>query len=102
MSETQQSITEWANATFGEPIHNESIATRALDEMHELLDALYDDDKHPKAADEAADVLIVLMRLFDRLGTTWQAEVDRKMAINRARKWNLHGNGHGSHIKDAQ
>lgn len=99
MSETQQSISEWANATFGEPISNMSIARRAQKEMAELVTGLLADDRDPAASVEAADVIIVLMRLFERMGTTWQIEVDKKMAINRARQWVLDGNGHGSHVK---
>jgi protein gp37 len=28
------------------------------------------------------------------------SEIDRKMAINRLRKWNLDGTGHGYHVRD--
>lgn len=99
MSENQKSICEWANATFGLPVTALSIAERAESEMRELLAALDVDDRAAKATEEAADVVIVLMRLFERFGTTLEAEVDRKMAINRERRWVLDGNGHGSHVK---
>ena len=101
-AETQQSISQWANATFGEPRTNLSIAARARKEMDELVNVLADSDRDPAAVVEAADVIIVLMRLFERMGTTWQAEVDKKMAINRARRWVLDGNGHGSHVKGGE
>lgn len=95
MSETQASISAWANQTFGHPVSNLSIMNRAHDELSELGVALAIDDYDPFAPEEAADVIIVLMRLFDRFGTDWQTEVDKKMAINRARTWVLDGNGHG-------
>lgn len=97
--ETQQTISQWANETFGEPVTNMSIARRAQKEMAELVTGLLADDRDPAAPVEAADVIIVLMRLFERFGTDWQTEVNKKMAINRARRWVLDGNGHGSHVK---
>jgi hypothetical protein len=100
MSETQQSIAQWANETFGEPVSNLSIAKRAEREMSELLMSLEFSDRNTHSPVEGADVIIVLMRLFERMGTTWQAEVDKKMAINRARTWVLDGEGHGSHVKE--
>jgi hypothetical protein len=103
MTETQESICAWANETFGRPVNNYSIVDRAHDEMCELLTSLEDNgDACPQAPEEAADVIIVLMRLFERFGTTWQAEVDKKMAINRARRWTLTGNGHGQHVEEGK
>lgn len=68
--ETPTSISEWANVTFGVATSNRRIACRANEEMAELLRALSVDDNHPKAAEETADVAIVLVRLFMRLGYT--------------------------------
>lgn len=99
MSETQQSIAQWAHETFGEPASNLSIAKRADREMKELLASLEFCDRNTHAPVEGADVMIILMRLFERMGTTWQAEVDKKMAINRTRRWVIDGEGHGSHVK---
>lgn len=159
MHETQKSISTWASATFGEVGSNALVVARANREMGELLSALAADDNHPQAAEEAADVAIVLYRYFDRcgetqpvnvfrpiegvsnfsaaadandhlayalrllgrkddsrdailhcgavldrlagiverLGSNLQAEIDRKMAINRKRKWVLRGDGTGQH-----
>lgn len=99
-TETQQSITDWANTTFGAAGSNARVAARANEEMAELLRALTADDASPKAAVEVADVLIVLYRLATRLGVDLHAEVDRKMAINRAREWNLDSSGHGYHVRN--
>lgn len=97
--ETQAKISEWCEATFGPSSSNARVAARANEEMAELLRALTVDDKHPKAAEEIADVVIILSRLATRLGADLQAEVDRKMAVNRARVWKLDGSGHGYHVR---
>ena len=49
---------------------------------------------------EAADVLIVLYGVAGMRGFDLHAEVDRKMAINRARRWKANGDGTGYHIKE--
>lgn len=158
--ETQASISEWCEATFGPVSSNFRVAIRANEEMAELLKAVAKDD-HEKAAEEAADVAIILCRLATklgcdlcldagsgreearptlyatlgnshmshllsllewdprhtdakievqrvvgnlaslcvRLGMTLADEVNKKMAVNRAREWKLDGTGHGYHVK---
>lgn len=98
MRESQATISEWADATFGPAGSNARVAARANEEMAELLRVLTIDDDHPKAGEEVADVVIVLCRLASRLGVDLGAEVDRKMAINRGRVWDLDGTGHGYHV----
>lgn len=98
LHETQASITQWANETFGPARSNLSIAIRANSEMAELLRDLALSDHSEGAATEVADVMIVLYRLLDQLGTTLEAEVDKKMRINRGRKWKIDGSGHGKHL----
>jgi NTP pyrophosphatase (non-canonical NTP hydrolase) len=97
--ETQESVSEWCEATFGPASSGVRIAARANEEMAELIKALAIDDRHPKAAEEIADVVIILYRLATRLGVDLSEEIGRKMRINRARKWNLDGSGHGYHVK---
>jgi hypothetical protein len=97
-SETQASIAAWADATFGEPKSNLCQAERAQKEMVELIGLLSSDDAHPKAGREVADVVIVLQRLASHLGIDLWREVERKMAINRAREWVLDGTGNGQHV----
>jgi NTP pyrophosphatase (non-canonical NTP hydrolase) len=92
----QLTISQWSNATFGPAGSNLSCAARANVEMAELLFALSKDDNHPKAAEEMADVVIVLYRLAERLGVDLHDEVDKKMRINRGREWVVEG-GHGQH-----
>lgn len=97
--ENQISISEWANETFGPAGSNIRVAARANEEMAELLRALTVDDNNPKAAEEVADVFIVLYRVAWRLGVDIHHEIDKKMAINRKREWNLDGSGHGYHVR---
>ena len=100
MIETQKSITDWTEATFGQATSNARVAARANEEMAELLRALTADDNHTKAVEEAADVVIILYRLAQRMGFDLHQEIDAKMAINRKRVWNITADGHGYHVRD--
>lgn len=86
MPETLETVAQWAEATFG-PITPQRMVERADEEMTELK-------ADPTNVTEAADVVICLAR-YPGL---W-AEVERKMAVNRGRKWRLMGDGTGYHIK---
>lgn len=83
--ETWASIAQWCEDTFG-PVTLKRTAERANEEMIELLEK-------PDDVIEAADVLIVL----SRYPGLWEA-VERKMAINRARVWDVKGDGTGYHV----
>jgi hypothetical protein len=87
--ETLQTIAQWCEETFG-PIQPERIVSRAGEEMDELR-------AEPTRVEEAADVVICLAR-YPGL---WEA-VERKMAVNRARKWRLMGDGTGYHVKPTE
>lgn len=87
--ETWESMFAWAEETFG-PISQERTATRANEEMQELL-------ADPSDVTEAADVCIALSRY-----PGIRQAIERKMAINRARKWKLNGDGTGYHVKDRE
>jgi hypothetical protein len=69
--------------------------------MAELLRALISDDNSPWAPTKAADIVIVLHRLCERMGVDLHQEIDRKMQINRARRWVVVG-GHGQHVRDKE
>ncbi len=109
--ESSKTIALWAEQTFGQATAL-STAIRAQKELNELIEVLaleaegriqedpgtYD----PKVMNEVADVRIVLARIqrfFPNGGTAEEAE-QRKMVINRARKWKLDGYGHGQHVKE--
>lgn len=98
--ETQDTISRWTYETFGNAKTNARVAARANEEMAELLRALTADENHPKAIEEAADVVIILYRLASCMGKDLHEEIDRKMAINRTRQWNVTTDGHGYHIRD--
>ena len=97
--ESQESVSAWAELTFGPAGSNARVASRANEEMAELIRALTIEEKHPKAAEECADIVIVLFRLAERLGVDLLDEVDKKMALNRQREWKRDGSGHGYHTK---
>lgn len=99
MRETQATITQWVEETFGPVSSNARVVARANEEMAEMLKAVTSDDNHSKLAEECADVVICLYRLATRLGVDLHAEIDRKMAVNRARVWALDGSGCGYHVK---
>lgn len=96
----QEGIADWADETFGTASSNARVAARANEEMAELLRALTSDDQHPKAAEEVADIIIILCRLAQRMGFDLEDEIDRKMEINRKRRWNIDKDGHGYHVRD--
>jgi NTP pyrophosphatase (non-canonical NTP hydrolase) len=99
MTENQKTVSKWAEETFGPASSNARVAARANEEMAELLRCLTNDDSHPKAIEEAADVVIILYRLADRMGFDLMDEIDRKMEVNRARLWRLSPDGHGYHVR---
>jgi len=121
--ETQESIHQWIDETFpGTDPHSPRKSLRALEEMVELclasgasaqdiMDAArgatrWDKDwtlretKPEQIPIEAADVLIVLYGVAGMRGFDLHAEVDRKMATNRKRKWRVRGDGTGYHVKE--
>ncbi len=98
--ETPASIAKWIDETFGTSSTNMRCAERANEEMEELLDAVRLGLR--KAPEECADVVIVLCGLCSRLGFDLWDEVNRKMAVNRGRKWALDGTGCGYHVKDGE
>lgn len=97
--ENQQTISQWADQTFGKAHSVMRVATRANEEMAELLRALAAGDD-AKAADEVADVFIVLCRVAELLGFEIDSAVERKMFVNRKRVWKRDGTGHGYHVRD--
>lgn len=98
--ETQQSIAEWANRTFGPAPSLARIAARANEEMAELLRAATADRSSLVLVEEAADVVIVLYRLAHASGYDLDAMVDAKMRENRTRDWKVDGTGHGYHVRE--
>ncbi len=94
--EDQNTITDWANRTFGEGAY-EAVCKRAVDEIQEFLQAVADDRRAGVKA-EMPDVLITFFRLAAVLGFDLLESVDDKMAVNRLRRWKSNGDGTGQHI----
>lgn len=92
--ETQFTLGKWGHATFGETTPKE-LANLAAAEMRELLTALEADPQAQfySTHEEAADVAIFLMRLAAVSGFNLLAAVDRKMAVNRKRRWEKQADG---------
>lgn len=93
-NETQKTIDDWANNTFGYIDINTSI-DRMLQEVEELKLATPE-----QVEEECADILITLYRVASAIGYDLHACVDHKMQINRGRKWKSNGDGTGQHIKE--
>lgn len=68
MRETQYTISDWAQSTFGPVGSDIMVASRANEELAELIKVLVVNPSDPSAVEEAADVAIVLYRLATRLG----------------------------------
>ena len=91
-AETIGSVTTWADETFGQAMIL-SMIERAKKEWDELLYAsLHDMDR---TAEEAADVCICLYRV---IGTLDPEAINKKMAKNRARKWQVDRQGCAQHV----
>ena len=97
VSESQQSICDWAEKIFGPVADPRALVTRAMTEMKELDEALCDGDLSGIGGDAAA-VRMLLGRLCEQLGLVLEHEGQAKMAITRARQWSAKGDGTGSHI----
>ena len=66
--ETQESICEWAAEAFGTAGSDLRVAGRTNEEMAELIRAVTSEAPQEDILEEAADVLIVLSRLGQRIG----------------------------------
>lgn len=117
--ETQETITAWSRENFGSqsPL---TIALRMNVEVAELLNALgsYEraaaeptsgaDDREvlsdarlelrEKAADEVADVGVMLLQVAEVLGVDLMERIERKMVKNRARQWARGADGTFQHV----
>jgi hypothetical protein len=79
---------------------NLSRAIRAAEELAELISRLVADDADPRACTEVADVQIVLAGIPAAHGQEQRDLVNAKMITNRARSWELTGDGHGQHVEE--
>lgn len=101
IGETTETIYAWSLATFG-PVNPVAKGARANLEMAELLRELMFSGAPDaeRVLDEIADVVIVLASLAHHFGGDVWVAVERKMAVNRRRRWRIDGDGVGSHLDD--
>lgn len=99
MQETSRSILAWGDGVFGPISDRDAYVERIKLELEELAHAMRVGDGD-EIGREAADVVILLHRLAATHGKDLNHEVDLKMAINRARRWETNGSGVGRHIKE--
>lgn len=98
MNETIESVSQWAGETFG-PSTPMVTLYRALEEIEELrrLWHRYPDVSNNEMVEEAADVCITLFRYIYLVDPE---AIEKKMAVNRARKWKVTGEGVGYHVSE--
>lgn len=83
-----------------------TVATRALEEFGELLEAIVDEcdpevlTESRALAGEYADVRVILEQAARMGGVDSLRAVAEKMQVNRARRWDVTGPGVGQHIEE--
>lgn len=102
MGENSASVVGWVAEAFGATDNEFRRVARGNEEMAELITKIASEAPTQEIVEEAADVAILLHLICGRRGCDLSAEVDRKMAINRKRKWAVDETGCGYHIKEHQ
>lgn len=126
--ETQETIGKWATENFGRPTPL-AVLRRSCDELLEALEvcvinnlatrtmfsamrmglehldkyALPDDKLHkltPEIAKELADSMVVNYHAATVMNVDIHDFIDRKMDVNRRRKWKRNADGTGQHIDE--
>jgi len=98
MADGPSSIGRWADRTFGESTIKARWA-RVEEEVKEAR-AKLKEVEHGNLddfAEELADIYITLCGVAQTAGIDLTDEINRKMHINRGRKWKLRGDGTGQH-----
>lgn len=106
--ETQESITRWADDTFGVK-HPAEVAARMNVEVAELVAGLATvaavpvEDMDPELVQElqkeCADVFIMLAQVAEKLDVDLQTVVNYKMGVNRRRNWTRSPSGKMQHVE---
>ncbi len=95
--ETQKSVTQWAEKTFGPAPDHGALVDRACLELQELRSALKAEDVE-EIGSELADIIILLYRIAELRGLDITEQIDSKMQVNRQRAWIAKGDGTGRHV----
>lgn|SRR5579884_491939 len=104
--EDQKSISEWAISTFGEPESGFVLMEKLKEELYELAARIniYTNDplrvNFSGVVDEIADVVIMAYQVCNWYGFDLHDEVNKKMEINRNRKWRITEPGVGKHKEE--
>jgi hypothetical protein len=100
MDETITTVATWADETFGTTTP-EAALQRALLEIKELQAYIswLGNAQDKGIAEEAADVCITLYRYIYLVDPE---AINKKMAVNRKRKWKLNGDGTAQHVKSQE
>lgn len=96
MPETYTSIGEWALKTFGFG-RTTSCYLKLGEEFGELARPIQKQDT-AKATKEMADMVIVLCHMAASMGVDLGQAIEDKMAVNRARTWEITPEGTGVHV----
>ena len=78
------SVVEWVSELLPNR-HPMSTATKMVEEVSELLDAVFTGSGN--VGEECADILILLLDVAHLKGVNLSQEFEAKMSINRNRKW---------------
>lgn len=102
MIENQQTVNAWQRETFGfcPPGAAFRKFQEEVEELRQAFVGLYETDDPkalPAVIKELADVQIVLWQIAGAMQQDMQQAVDAVMIQNRARTWNLRGDGTGQH-----
>ena len=101
MNETIESVSKWADETFGPSTPGSSLrrAIVEIDELIEKYESVLYDPVGNVLVEEAADVCITLYRYIYLVDPE---AINKKMAINRKRKWKVTGEGVGQHYDERE
>lgn len=98
LTELQHEIGAWGDATF--PQSNiDTVAEHLAEEVVEF----FDDYRSglDSQEEELADMFLLMLHFAHKSGFDMAEAAERKMAINRARKWNIKAEpaGHFKHVE---
>lgn len=105
LSELQSEIGLWQARTFGAHDTATGKAAHIKKEAAELSDQLKLDGElpTPEVSEETADIVILACGVAAKCGFDLAEAIERKMAINRTRKWSgPDGEGVCSHLTEAE
>lgn len=95
----QTEVNTWAQETFAESSVLR-VMIRGNKEMAELLSAIAHEKDSAHVAEECADVLFFLCQVCSRAGHSLEAELRKKLEINKKRSWAKGKDGSFQHVEE--